>query len=59
LPPYPVQNWLMGKLRPAALAAGRTDLVSLWSGQAAPLLKHRRAAPLLASLVEEAGRLLA
>jgi len=59
LPPYPVHSWLMGQLRPAVLAAGRTDLISLWSGQSAPLLKHRRAAPLLASLVEEAGRLLA
>ena len=50
LPPYPVQNWLTAQLRKAALEAGRTDMVSLWSGQSAPLLKHRRAAELMRSL---------
>jgi len=54
--PYPVHAWLTAKLRAAALAAGRTDLVSLWSGQGAPLLKHRRARELFASLVEETTR---
>jgi len=47
LPPYPVQGWLTGKLRAAAVAAGRADLISLWSGQAATLLKHRTAAGLM------------
>ncbi len=50
LPAYPVQNWLTARFRAAALAAGRTDIVSLWSGQGAPLLKYRRAAELLRSL---------
>jgi nitronate monooxygenase len=50
LPPYPVQGWLTGKLRAAAVAAGRADLISLWSGQAAPLLKYRSAAGLMQSL---------
>lgn len=50
LPPYPVQNWLTAQFRAAALAAGRTDIVSLWSGQSAPLLRHRRAADLMKSL---------
>ena len=53
LPPYPVQNWLMQQFRKQALAAGRTDIVSLWSGQGAPLLKHRRARELMRSLVAE------
>jgi nitronate monooxygenase len=53
LPPYPVQNWLTAQFRRAALAAGRSDIISLWSGQAAPLLRQRRAAALLASLVEQ------
>lgn len=53
LPPYPVQNWLTAQFRKAALEAGRTDLVSLWSGQSAPLLRHRRAAELMRAL---AGR---
>jgi nitronate monooxygenase len=56
LAPYPVHAWLTAKLRAAALAAGRTDLVSSWSGQAAPLLKHRRARELFASLVLETDR---
>ena len=51
LPPYPVQNWLTAQFRKAALEAGRTDMVSLWSGQSAPLLKHRRAAELMRALV--------
>jgi nitronate monooxygenase len=51
LAPYPVQAWLTGQFKAAALAAGRTDLMSLWSGQGAPLLVHRRAADLLRSLV--------
>jgi nitronate monooxygenase len=51
--PYPVHNWLTAQFRKQALAAGRTDIVSLWSGQGAPLLKHRRARELMRSLVEE------
>jgi nitronate monooxygenase len=54
--PYPVHAWLTAKLRAAALAAGRTDLISLWSGQGAPLLKHHKARELFASLVRETGR---
>jgi nitronate monooxygenase len=48
--PFPIQNWFLSKLRPAAIKAGRTDLVSLWSGQIAPNLRHRSAASLMASL---------
>jgi nitronate monooxygenase len=51
LAPYPVQTWLTAQLKAAALAANRADVISLWSGQGAPLLKHRRAAELLRSLV--------
>lgn len=53
LAPYPVQAWLTAQLKPAALAANRADVISLWSGQAAPLLKHHRASELLRSLVDE------
>jgi nitronate monooxygenase len=50
-----VQNWLTAQFRKAALEAGRTDMVSLWSGQSAPLLKHRRAAELMQSLAGDAS----
>lgn len=50
LAPFPIQNWFLSKLRPAVVAAGRTDLISLWSGQAAPNLRHRAAAALMAEL---------
>jgi nitronate monooxygenase len=59
LPIYPVQNWLTGQIKPAAIAQGRSDLMSLWSGQSAPLLLHRDAATLLRSLVEETSTVLA
>jgi nitronate monooxygenase len=58
LAPYPVQAWLTAQFRAAALAAGRADVISLWSGQAAPLLKHRRAKELFRHLVEGATRVL-
>ena len=56
--PYPVHAWLNSQLRPAALAAGRADLISLWSGQGAPLLKHRRATDLLQFLASDTARRL-
>lgn len=51
--PYPVQNWLTSKMKPAAVLAARSDLMSLWAGQAAALLRHRDAARLVATLVED------
>lgn len=53
LPPFPIQSWFVSQLRPAAVAAGRTDLVSLWSGQGAPNLRHHDAAALMRSLLSE------
>jgi nitronate monooxygenase len=51
--PYPIQGWFAGGLRAAAIAQNRPDLLSLWSGQAAPLLKQTDAAELFAKLVED------
>jgi len=53
LPPFPNTSWFVSQLRPAAVRAGRTDLVSLWSGQIAPNLRHRNAAALMQSLLHE------
>ena len=51
MPPFPVQSWFTGQMRTAALAQGRDDLVSLWSGQIAPNLRHRSAVDLMRALV--------
>lgn len=51
--PFPVQSWFVSQLRAAALQAGRADLISLWSGQIAPNLKHRSAAELMKSLTQD------
>lgn len=56
--PFPVQNWLTGRFRPAAAERGVTDLMSLWAGQAAPLLRHHRASDVLTTMVADAERLL-
>lgn len=49
--PFPVQNWLTGRFRPQAAAAGNTDLMSLWAGQAARLVRHDSAADVMAELL--------
>lgn len=56
--PYPLQGELVRALRDEAFRQGRTDLVAMWAGQAAPLVKHHRAADVLNELVETAGQLL-
>jgi nitronate monooxygenase len=53
LPPFPIQSWLMSQLRPAAIKAGRTDVVSLWSSQIAPNLTHRSATSLMQSIITD------
>jgi nitronate monooxygenase len=49
--PFPAQNWLTGRFRPQAAAQGNTGLMSLWAGQAAPLIRHDSAADVLAELL--------
>ncbi|MBM3796311.1 MAG: nitronate monooxygenase [Acidobacteria bacterium] len=48
--PYPLQGWVTALLRQAALERGREDLIALWCGQSASLLRFRRAGELLAAL---------
>lgn len=48
--PYPAQGWVTALLRQAALEQGRADLIALWCGQSASLLRFRRAGELLAAL---------
>ncbi|WP_336703037.1 nitronate monooxygenase [Chryseobacterium indologenes] len=56
--PFPLQTHFMGTLRKAALEQQKNDLVFFWSGQIAPLLKHKKASTLMLSLIEEASELL-
>ena len=56
--PYPQQSQLVGALRDEALRRGRTDLISLWSGQSRPLLRHRQAKELFQDLVAVTERTL-
>ncbi|HAT31739.1 MAG TPA: 2-nitropropane dioxygenase [Janthinobacterium sp.] len=53
IPQYPIQNWLTGAMKKAAGAQQRYDLMSLWCGQAAPLITHRDARSLMKALVKE------
>jgi nitronate monooxygenase len=56
--PYPIQSWFTGSFKQAAIAQGRSDLMSLWAGQSTPLLQHRQAEKLFAELVRETSALL-
>lgn len=59
LAPYPMQAWLTAQLKAAALAAGRGDLLALWSGQSAPLIRFHRASELATALIEETSTRIA
>lgn len=51
--PFPLQTTFMAPLRKAALDNGKWDMVLFWGGQIAPMLKHKKAATLMQSLVDE------
>jgi nitronate monooxygenase len=59
VPQYPVQAWLTAQWKQNGIAQGRPDLLSLWSGQSAALIKHRKAADAFASLVQETSAVFA
>ena len=51
--PFPLQTRLMGPLRAASIAQGRSDLINFWSGQNTVNLKHTKAAELMRHLISE------
>jgi nitronate monooxygenase len=55
--PFPQQQQMTHELRRAATAHARPDLMQLWAGQGAPLLRAMPAAELVATLAIEAGLL--
>ena len=50
LPDFPIPNALTRPLRQAAAAQGRADFMSLWAGQALPLVRPKPAAQLVHEL---------
>ena len=55
---YPAHSWIIAPLRAAALAQGRTDLIALWAGQAAALVRYHKAKELFDALVHETNEIL-
>lgn len=53
LPEYPTQNALTREIRQAASRQGRTEFLSLWAGQGAPLSQVKSAADLVQTLVAQ------
>lgn len=53
LPDYPVHAWFVAPIKAAAIAQGRTDLISLWAGQGAHLVRFRKAQELFDHLVSQ------
>ncbi len=49
--PYPIQRLFVSTLSAAAVAQGKADWITFWSGQAAPILKHKKAKDLFESIV--------
>jgi nitronate monooxygenase len=56
--PFPLQTSFMSSLRKAAIDQQKWDLIFFWSGQIAPILKHRKAAELMQSLIEETNTIM-
>lgn len=53
LAPFPIQNWLSGTLRAAAIQQGRADFLSLQAGQAGAPLRYRSTAFLMIALMRQ------
>ena len=58
LAPYPIQSWFTGTLRAAAIAQGRTDIISLSAGQAASLVRRGTAATLMGDMIPDATKIM-
>lgn len=58
LAPFPVQGWLAGRIKAEAVRREDPELMSLWAGQGAPLIRHHRAADVVAAIEHDVDRLL-
>jgi len=55
--PFPLQSALLRPYTQEALKQGRGDLLALWAGQAAPLMRHKTVSNLMRSLIEETTKM--
>ena len=55
LPPYPIQNALMGPVRRAAAKAGDGEHMALWAGQGVGQTRAMPAAELMRTLARESN----
>lgn len=51
--PFPLHSYFMSHLRKAAIEQQKWDMILFWGGQIAPVVKHRKAAELIKSVLEE------
>jgi len=51
--PFPLQTQFMSHLRKEASEQEKWDMILFWGGQIAPILKHKKAAELMKSILEE------
>jgi nitronate monooxygenase len=51
--PFPLQTQFMSHLRKAAIGQEKWDMILFWGGQIAPVLKHKKTAELMGSILEE------
>lgn len=58
LPPYPLQGWLTQPIRQAASKQGNPELLALWAGQNAALIRHQKAKELFQFLLKDTERML-
>lgn len=58
LAPFPVQGWLASRIKAEAMKREDPDLMSLWAGQGAPLIRHHRAADVVTAIVRDVDSVL-
>jgi nitronate monooxygenase len=55
--PYPIQAWLVDRLKRAAAAQGKDELLPFSAGQAVALVRHNHAAALMEELIRDTARI--
>jgi nitronate monooxygenase len=56
LPPFPIHGWFLGKLKAAAAARELEDFQSLYAGQGAAVLRHKRVGDLVTAIRQSLNR---